>query len=282
MSENLFNQVRGINRLAGNVRAAHIGDLLKQAHIIKNELYEFLQGIADGNLKEIRDGQSDILFTAMGMPDRAGFPYEKDLQVVCDNQFAKFDRSVEDAERTREKYLALNVETEWQQGEYEGVTYYVTRSTKEQLLNGQKIGKGKWLKSWRWDEPEFVTVDIDRTPWVGTEITGEKLAELKAELAVQGYIAKFGAQEVIQILDRAFAPIVEALTGEQAVAITAAMDELDAATIAAAPAHNRHVFEQSKTESVATPETVLNAVPQFNYDSAVAADPTAEDISKGL
>lgn len=256
MSENIFQQVRGINELAGNPLAVDIVDLLKQGKIIQSELYEFLQGLADYDLKEIRDGQGDIIFTALGLPGRSGFPYVGDMQTICDNQFAKFDLSAEDAEKTRAKYLAEGVETTWHQGQYDGRTYYVTTSAKDQLYRGKPIGKGKWLKSWKWQEPEFAPIDPVRTPWTNTGLPEQKLISLKAELAIQGYIAKYGSVDVLAFLDDAYSdknddePVYSAvvadtglativadnvnysagqasLTDDQAAAITGAMDELD-------------------------------------------------------
>lgn len=290
MSENIFQQVRGINKLAGNPLAVDIADLLKQAKIIQSELYEFMQGLADYDLKEIRDGQGDIIFTALGLPGRSGFPFVEDMQVICDNQFSKFDSSIADAEKTRDKYLSEGVETNWHQGEYDGRTYYVTTSSKDQMYRGKPIGKGKWLKSWKWAEPEFSSKHPNRTPWVGTELTEQKLTALKAELAVQGYIAKYGAVEIAQLLDRAFMPRQEALTDDQAVAITNAMDELDRLRVINSPMPSeeypsmclgdtgdprtlREVVQEVKTEPT-------QIVPEFKYGVGDSNIP-ATDISKG-
>lgn len=290
MSENIFQQVRGINELAGNPLAVNIADLLKQGKIIQSELYEFLQGLADYDLKEIRDGQGDIIFTALGLPGRSGFPFVGDMQTICDNQFAKFDLSVEDAEKTREKYLSEGVETNWHQGQYDGRTYYVTTSAKDQMYRGKPIGKGKWLKSWKWAEPEFSVIDADRTPWVGTQLTEQKLTALKAELAVQGYIAKYGAVEIAQLLDRAFMPRQEALTDDQAVAITNAMDELDRLRVINSPMPTAEcpsmclgdtgdagTLREAVQEELAKPADVTI---QYQYGATDTAE-GAVDISKG-
>lgn len=297
MSENIFQQVRGINELAGNPLAVDIVDLLKQGKIIQSELYEFLQGLADYDLKEIRDGQGDIIFTALGLPGRSGFPYVGDMQTICDNQFAKFDLSAEDAEKTRAKYLAEGVETTWHQGQYDGRTYYVTTSAKDQLYRGKPIGKGKWLKSWKWQEPEFAPIDPARTPWTNTGLPEQKLISLKAELAIQGYIAKYGSVEIARLLDLALTPPKEALTDDQAAAITGAMDELDSLRRLRAinspmpseeyssmclgdtddPRTLREIMQEVKTKPSEAP---VQVTPEFKY-GAVDSDIPATDISKG-
>lgn len=297
MSENIFQQVRGINELAGNPLAVDIIDLLKQGKIIQSELYEFLQGLADYDLKEIRDGQGDIIFTALGLPGRSGFPYAGDMQTICDNQFAKFDVSIADAEKTRDKYAAEGVETTWHQGEYDGRVYYVTTSAKDQLYRGKPIGKGKWLKSWKWQEPEFAPIDPARTPWTNTGLPEQALVSLKAELAVQGYIAKYGSVEIARLLDLAFTPPKEALTDDQAAAITGAMDELDSLRRLRAinspmpgeeypsmcqgdtddPRTLREIMQEVKTKPSGAPVQVAS---EFKYGVG-DSDIPATDISKG-
>lgn len=85
-----------------------------------------------------------------------GYPVEQDYQAVVDSNMTKFDTTVEDAELTREKYLALGVETHVLEHEVDGVTLYVTKVTETVTgTDGKLYPEGKWLKSINWEDAKY-------------------------------------------------------------------------------------------------------------------------------
>lgn len=78
---------------------------------------------------------------------------------VCQEQFSKFDTSKADSLLSKLKFDNLGVETIQKQTENNGTTYWVTLSAKEQLLYGETIVKGKWLKGHNHKVPVHAELD---------------------------------------------------------------------------------------------------------------------------
>jgi len=160
-------------------------------------------------LFQIRDGYADVLFTVYGGVHLAGWNADEDLAAVCQSNVSKFDRNEEDAAKTKAKYDALNVETYQIQQTLFGQTFWITRSAKEQLFNGEMIAEGKWLKSVNFKEPTFrpsAQVDAEYAQMEATsqaagalrqlfDVFNSKMAEVEAAHSGEGNaFADFNAE----------------------------------------------------------------------------------------
>lgn len=85
--------------------------VVSQAQLVVEEAAEVLQAAKDRNLKEVRDGTSDVLVTALGMPHRVGFDIEGDMVEVTKSNLSKVCPDLTDAHATQTFYLNLGVAT---------------------------------------------------------------------------------------------------------------------------------------------------------------------------
>lgn len=151
-----YERVARFNHIAGNAFGEGWPKLEKQLKIIKSERKELDDGIENRDLKEVVDGSADELVTVYGMLYRVGLNGDDVMAEVLDALETRFDTTLEDAQKTVEKYRALNVEVEIRPCTYEGVDYYVVKSTIDQVgNNGEEYAQGKWLKSYQFREPNF-------------------------------------------------------------------------------------------------------------------------------
>lgn len=176
---------RVLNSLAGNNVATTLAELKKQMDIIQSEVNEGHTNLAAGEIAKMRDDAMDIVFTAFGLANRLGAPADLDYKDVVLSNLCKFDTTVGDQIRTRDKYLALNVVTTMVAANYQGVDYYVTKVAYDQQgLDGKHYPAGKWLKSHRWVDCQYqgdlLTPCV--VPVTHTHTPGD-LQPLKAELA---------------------------------------------------------------------------------------------------
>jgi hypothetical protein len=150
-----------INTLAGNGPNAGWAAADHQLKIITSEWNEFVDdGIKARNLKEVRDGLADLLFTLIGFAHRTGLDFMSDLHDVVESNMTKFDLSADDALRTRDKYAAIGIKTRTKYYEQGETKYYVTLTDGAQTAtDGKEYIDGKWLKS-----VNFVDVDFSNTP----------------------------------------------------------------------------------------------------------------------
>ncbi len=155
-----FEMCAEINYLVGNTVNATLETAEAQKKVIACEWKEFLDSIEAKDLHTLRDDVGDMLFTVYGMAARMGYPADLDFKKICESQYSKFDRSLEDAQKTRQKYLDIGVETYFEEKRGNDDTlYFVTYSAMDQMGSDNKhYPAGKWLKSVNFKEPEF-------TPW---------------------------------------------------------------------------------------------------------------------
>jgi hypothetical protein len=170
-----------INELVGNeVSPDNFTALEKQVDLIRGELLESYENIHRRHRKGLQDDIQDLLFTTIGLAYRAGLLGNgpEDFQRVCNSQMSKFDLNPADAETTLDAYAAKGIKAYTVVREINGVTYYVTKSAEEQIdLKGDKIGKDKWLKSFRFEEPVLTTLENETAE--PATFTKEDLASAK-------------------------------------------------------------------------------------------------------
>lgn len=146
----VFQKIEVVNQIAGNTRRGNWGDAQKQAHMTVVELRELVKSIEERDIKELRDVYCDLIVFATGGLFRLGADTHRDMHAVTDALLTRFDRTMEDALKTRKKYLDLGVETETRVTTIDGVTYHVTVSTKDQIdIHGEQYTAGKFLKSYQ-------------------------------------------------------------------------------------------------------------------------------------
>lgn len=172
-SLNHFEATKLINEMAGNHLAQTIDEMVAQLGLIKAELLKELEpGVHERNLFEIRDGIADVVFTAFGLASRGGIDAHSDYVHPILSNVCKFDTTIEDAELTKQKYLALEVETiyvEYSLTLASGnvVNFYVTKVAGNQAGNdGRHYPEGKWLKSHKWVDCQYDPIDESTLPYL--------------------------------------------------------------------------------------------------------------------
>lgn len=109
-----------------------------------------------------------------------------DYTDVCQEQFSKFDTTKADSLLSKLKFDNLGVETTQKQVDLNGTTYWVTLSAKDQLLNGEAIVAGKWLKGHNHKVPVHAELGPDATGSILSVINAYQ--DLQQHLSVaEGY-----------------------------------------------------------------------------------------------
>lgn len=80
---------------------------------------------------------------------------EADHNAVFESNLSKFDTDRETAEKGVDMYSSRGVNTEIVESTVNGTTYYVIKSSADQVVNGKSYPKGKFLKSINFCEPKF-------------------------------------------------------------------------------------------------------------------------------
>lgn len=175
--------------LVGHASPAPWSALASQMKVIAGEYDELQKAVAERDVKELRDGVGDLLYTVLGMAYRAGIPFVSDFEQVVRSNLTKFDLSVSEAEATKAKYDALGIVTYCQpvhftSGERGDATYYVTFVDGDQVgSDGKTYPDHKWLKSTKFVDiflqPLASSHPLERT---SSKYVEEMFAEAKAML----------------------------------------------------------------------------------------------------
>lgn len=157
--ETNFTAMGSLNEIAGNPFASGWPAIDHQIKLIESEFNELKAGIAARDVHEVRDGIQDMLVTVYGLAWRGGFPADVDAAEVVRSNLSKFDKTLEDAEITAEKYRKIGVETyylPYSSKHDENLVFYVTRCAETvKGTDGKEYPKHKWLKSYRFQEPVY-------------------------------------------------------------------------------------------------------------------------------
>ena len=103
----------------------------------------------------------DLCYTlAYSTAHHFGIPVEADHEAVFKSNMSKFDLSLEDADRTKARYeaqgVAVHIETVHAlDTQHSPATFYIVKSSKDQVVNGKDYPAGKFLKSINFKEPVF-------------------------------------------------------------------------------------------------------------------------------
>lgn len=135
-------------------------NLKRQIGIDINECFELLEGYIAGDVSLMRDALADKRITLNGFQPILPFSLIEDYRSAVDNNFTRFDSTLERALETQGKYADLNVKTEITQvslkGKEQTEVYYVNKVMEECTdINGETYSKGKWVKSKYFNNDKF-------------------------------------------------------------------------------------------------------------------------------
>lgn len=159
-----FQLVTEVNYVAGKTNQTTWQAAEQQAKVISGEYDEVIEAVAMRRLDKLRDGIADLLVTAYGMGSVLGYNVDMDMVAVTQSLFTRFDRTPEDAVRTKEKYDKMGIDTNVRATHIGTDIYYVTISSKDQINveTGEAVPEGKFLKSWQYSEPQLPKLDADK------------------------------------------------------------------------------------------------------------------------
>lgn len=142
-----------INQMAGNRVATTPEEIKKQLDIIQSELNEAYKNLNEGNYAGLQDDVHDLKFTASGLGTRLGINTQEEHWEVIFSNLSKFDVTEDDALKTQALYAERGMETHYIVSIWGEYTFYITKSSKDQVNHkGEKVGAGKWLKSYKWQD----------------------------------------------------------------------------------------------------------------------------------
>lgn len=149
-----------VNQLVGKTFNGGWDAIDTQVEIVFSELSEMIESIARRDYKTLQDDNMDVFFTAAGMLGISGMLLNAgiDFERVCENQYSKFDTSLEDAETTASMFAKQGMVTRYSHvvDQSSGKEYWITLSDADQLdAKGRKCPKNKWLKSHKYSDPQL-------------------------------------------------------------------------------------------------------------------------------
>ncbi|BAU40025.1 hypothetical protein [Ralstonia phage RSP15] len=149
-----FDEIRDFNKTfqvkEGDLKNLDWDGLERQVLILEEEFNEVKDAIKNRDVKELRDGTSDVIVVAVGLAYRSGIPLESDLHEVYVSNMTKTVKDVQEYKETLKKYLDIGVHI-YPEGDYPRL---VVKSLQDQTgTDGKFYPKGKILKSVAFKEP---------------------------------------------------------------------------------------------------------------------------------
>ncbi|ACV50228.1 hypothetical protein [Delftia phage PhiW-14] len=136
------------------------GTMLNQAKINLEEAKEIVEACEERDMKKLKDGVGDNLYTVLGTAHKAKLKVYSILREVNESNMSKLDTNEAEAQATAEHYAAMGVKVRVEPSPRQG--YFITRVTEDCTDNkGKFYPKGKYLKSQsRFHEPEFLCTPV--------------------------------------------------------------------------------------------------------------------------
>ena len=121
--------------------------------------------------KKVRDAYADVRVLIDGAKQMANFPFEEDYKAVLESLITRFDPTMEDAVKTQQKYEAINVVTrihhDAETGMYVNIVKgYLDAEPSQELKEEYPVGK--WLKSYKYQEPQLIDAGVVAFPVTAT------------------------------------------------------------------------------------------------------------------
>lgn len=126
-----------------------------QLRLIESELIETRKACDQNDLSEFVDGICDVLMTTFGQAARNNFPIEEAFYLMSSSLLTRFDRNMDDAIQTMEKYRLLGITTKVDKRIVNDVEYYVVTVDGDQ---GPEYPDNKFLKSVNYQKPDYSTL----------------------------------------------------------------------------------------------------------------------------
>lgn len=123
-----------------------------QLRLIESELIETRKACNQNDLSEFVDGICDVLMTTFGQAARNNFPIEEAFYLMSSSLLTRFDRNMDDAILTMEKYRLLGITTKVDKRIVNDVEYYVVTVDGDQ---GPEYPDNKFLKSVNYQKPDY-------------------------------------------------------------------------------------------------------------------------------
>lgn len=102
--------------------------------LINEEFFETLDGVDNGDIKEVKDGLGDLLWVVIRAMLELGIDPQKTIEAIYDSNMSKVDVTEEDAMITKAIYHKQNIATYVK--EKEGL-YITHRTSDDKVLKGR-------------------------------------------------------------------------------------------------------------------------------------------------
>lgn len=183
-----------INAAAGN--SASISDiekdLLRQTKIDLSECTELLEAIVFGDTVELQDALSDKRVTLNGFATFLPISLSKNFNITRDMLFTRFDKTIHDAVRTKEKYAAMGVETYIVESTVGDKVFYANKVSKDVTgTNDEFFPADKFVKSINYNKEKFSPIPGIFNPY-DTEALSGRWNVIRSML--EGFIANTDAK----------------------------------------------------------------------------------------
>jgi len=155
---NVANLNKAFDRPVTNKEEADYDKLLNQFSLIKEEVEELEEALANKDWKEVKDAIGDILVVTYGMGHVASIDCDKLMDNISHSNFSKFCTQ-DEMNQTISHYIGIGVEVVAQETVIDGKMLYAVKSRKDQTYTVEGVSKsikgGKLLKNINWVEPDL-------------------------------------------------------------------------------------------------------------------------------
>lgn len=175
VANTLFNSGASafLQAIAGHKPENHPVTLKKNLQHIQKEAQEgidFLdlaikenRDLTQEETKKVRDAYADVRVLLDGAKQMSSFPFEEDYQAVLESLITRFDSSFDDAVKTQDKYDALNVDTVIHHDDETGMWVNIVEDG-SRATDPTEYPTGKWMKSYKYQEPNLIDADVVALP----------------------------------------------------------------------------------------------------------------------
>lgn len=138
----------------------HISEIKQAAsQLLDSEDPDHPGVIQPGDIRQLNRFAETKLASAMvelfAMVEFMGLDVHQNQQAVIDSNMSKFDTTLEDAQKSMQKYIDKGIEVEIVESVYAETTYFIIKSTKDQIVDFKDYPKGKYLKADKFFEPVY-------------------------------------------------------------------------------------------------------------------------------
>ena len=135
---NTMNNVERLNKHNPNVFGENPALVKFRMDLIREEMKELEEAVAEGDYVETRDALADILYVVYGMQDCLGINGDEDFELVHDSNMSKACNDEEEAMKTVADY-----EEKYANGtsKYDSPYYYYSEEANKWVIKNKNTGK---------------------------------------------------------------------------------------------------------------------------------------------